>query len=292
MKNFSVVIITGLSGSGKSVALKAFEDIGYYCIDNLPIFLFKNLLELSVTSAEFRQMAIVMDSREAVFFNEFEKEYEKARAQGFDVKTLFLEAAEWRILQRYSETRRKHPLYEEGDLNKSVKTERGNFEQIKNKADMVIDTTELNVHELRKAIAERFGVSGVRVPLHVTIVSFGYKYGGAPNASLTLDVRFLPNPFFVEDLKDKTGLDPSVFDYVMKNPETGALMERVWCLVDYLLPNYEKEGKHYLTIAVGCTGGAHRSVSIVEELAGGLREKGYRITVTHRELTRKQDRQA
>ncbi len=228
-----------------------------------------------------------MDSREAVFFDNFQIVFEKAVAQGFQVKTLFIEAVEWRLLQRYSETRRVHPLHEEGDLKKSIETERSNFEQIKSRADIVIDSTEMNVHELGKAIKERFGISEEKIPLHITLMSFGYKYGGAPNSSLTLDVRFLPNPFFVPELKEKTGLDPMVSDFVMKNPETVSLLKRVWDLLDYLLPNYEKEGKHYLTLAVGCTGGAHRSVTIVEELAKQLKQRGYRITVNHRELTRR-----
>ncbi len=292
MKNLSVVvIITGLSGSGKSVALKALEDLGFYCIDNLPISLFKNLLELSETTAEFRRLAIVMDSREGVFFDQYQNEYRKALAQGFKITTLFLEAADWRLLQRYSETRRAHPLHAEGDLNQSIETERKNFDIIKNQADVVVDTTELNVHELREAVTARFGVDGQQLPLHITLMSFGYKYGGAPNASLTLDVRFLPNPFFEESLREKTGLDQAVSDYVIQNPETVKLLKKLWDMLVYLLPQYKKEGKHYLTVAVGCTGGAHRSVAIVEELAKRLKEKEYRITVNHREIARRQERQ-
>lgn len=287
MKKVSIVVITGMSGSGKSVALRALEDAGYFCIDNLPLSLFPQLLELPERSYDFAKLALVMDARGPQFFSAFESERRKLLERGAVIRTIYLYADEEVILRRYSETRRIHPLHREGSLRFSIKREREKFESLREVADLSIDTSTLSFHQLRKKIQDAFGPAGESVPLHLTLMSFGYSYGVPVDANLVVDVRFLPNPYFVPDLKERDGRDDEVSDFVLDNPDARTLSRHLWDLISFLLPFYAKEGKHYLTLAIGCTGGVHRSVAMVEWLTGRLAGGNCRLSVTHRELERR-----
>jgi RNase adapter protein RapZ len=284
MKDVSIVVITGMSGSGKSIALRALEDIGYFCIDNLPISLLPKLLELSKTTSELTRFALVMDVRGPMFLSDFDKTCHDAMKEGYHIKIVFLDANDMVLLRRFSETRRKHPLDREGALEDSIRLERLDFDHLKEIADLVIDTSTMSVHTLRQTMQEKFGAADYKVPIHISLVSFGYKNGVPTDANIVIDVRFLPNPYFVPELKDLTGLDASVADFVLSRDVTRQFLEYYGQLLSFLLPYYEKEGKHYLTIGVGCTGGRHRSVAIVEALAARMPESGHLVTVTHREL--------
>jgi RNase adapter protein RapZ len=281
-----IIVITGMSGSGKSVALRALEDTGFYCVDNLPVFLLPKLLEMSGSSKEFSRFALVMDIRGPDFLSDYEKALAQATESGYQIRTVFLDARDEIILRRFSETRRKHPRDHEGALLDSIAQERQDYDRIKGFADLVLDTSDCSVHELRDRMQEHFGPSGIRHPMNISLISFGFKHGLPSDASLVIDVRFLPNPFFIPELKDKTGLDKGVSDFVLKHEATKQFLEHYRKFLEFLLPYYKKEGKHYLTIGVGCTGGVHRSVAIVEALASALNPEELRLTVTHRELNR------
>ncbi|MCB1154592.1 MAG: RNase adapter RapZ [Deltaproteobacteria bacterium] len=284
----SIVVLTGLSGSGKSVALRALEDMGYFAIDNLPVSLLAKLLELSGTHSQFKHIALVMDSRNPDFFSKFGDVYAATLSGGYNIQLIFLDAPDEVLARRYSETRRKHP-YESGALMDAIRSERERFERIREMADATIDTSHYSVHELRRIIEERFGIDTDKPRMHVDLMSFGFKHGLPLEADLVFDVRFLPNPFFVPELRSFTGLEKNVAHYVLDRDETGEFIRRISELIAFLLPWYEKEGKHYLTIAVGCTGGVHRSVAIIEKLAADLPLSDHPVTVTHRELNRKKN---
>lgn len=287
MKDVSIVVITGMSGSGKSIAIRALEDVGYFCIDNMPIALLPKLLELSDTaSSEFTRFALVMDCRGPHFVKEFDKARRAAIETGYPLHTVFLDASDEMLLRRYSETRRKHPLDVDGDLLNAVRREREDMANLREVADEVIDTSNLSVHELRREIQDRFSATADKFPLRLTIKSFGYKFGVPTDANLVFDVRFLPNPFFIPHLKSHTGAEPEVAAYVLDHDVTKRFLEYLRDLLQFLLPYYEKEGKHYLTVAIGCTGGVHRSVAIVEHLAATFRTGRHQINVVHRDLKR------
>lgn len=281
-----VVIITGVSGSGKSSALKALEDAGYYCIDNLPIIFLDRLLDLSGrTAGEVSKIALVVDARELRFLAEAPRVIEEVRRGGAVVEIVFFDAQDEALLRRYSETRRKHPM--SGADNKSVPeaiaAERQALQALKDLADEVVDTTQLNVHELKRLMHQRF-VGGAVGHMGVTIVSFGYRYGLPTHADLVLDVRFLPNPYFVPELKAHPGTDPRVSSYVLKQPDAQTFLDKAADLALFLLPRYRQEGKSYLTMAVGCTGGRHRSVAISTELARRLEGHGSSVRLWHRDV--------
>jgi UPF0042 nucleotide-binding protein len=280
-----VVIITGVSGSGKSTALRALEDAGFYCVDNLPIVFLEKLLELSAhTAGEVTRIALVVDAREGRFLGEAPRIIEEVRRAGARVDVVFLEASDETLVRRYSETRRRHPLaVGAGTVEEGVAAERLALSGLKAVANEVIDSSTLNVHELKRLVHARF-VSGEVGRMGVTVVSFGFRYGVPSNADLVFDVRFLPNPFFVPELKPHPGTDPRVQSYVLGQADAGGFIDRTVDLCSFLLPRYRTEGKSYLTIAVGCTGGRHRSVAIAVALAKRLEEIGTDVRLWHRDV--------
>jgi UPF0042 nucleotide-binding protein len=280
-----VVILTGVSGSGKTTALRAMEDAGFYCVDNLPIVFLEKLLELSGhTAGEVSRMALVVDAREGRFLAEAPRIIRELRQKGADVEVLFLDASDESLVRRYSETRRRHPLAGEGGtVPDGIAAERRTLEAIKAIADEVIDTTPLNVHELKRLVTRRF-VVGEESRLGVTVVSFGFRFGIPTHADLVLDVRFLPNPFFIPELKPFPGTDPRVSEFVLGQPDARAFLDRLVELLAFLLPRYRAEGKSYLTIGIGCTGGKHRSVAVAAALTARLEADGQPVRLWHRDV--------
>ncbi len=257
-----LVIVTGLSGSGKSTALKALEDIGYLTIDNLPVVLLPKFLAIRKESGGYIRMAVGMDAREPELATHFESVYGEAREMGYELSLLFLEATDNSLVNRFSETRRPHHLAKGGDILSAIKSEREYLAPLRRLADDVIDSSSLKAPALREMVIERFTHAGEKPEMAVEVLSFGFKNGLPPEADLMVDVRFLPNPFYLEKLRNLDGRDGPVMDYVLSAPETRGFLERFIEMLRYLLPLYRKEGKSYLTIAVGCTGGQHRSVAV------------------------------
>ncbi len=280
-----VVILTGVSGSGKSTALRALEDAGFYCVDNLPIVFLEKLLELSGhTAGEVSRIALVVDAREGRFLGDAPRVIQEVRQQGNDVQVLFLDASDDSLVRRYSETRRRHPLAGEGgSVPEGISAERRALADLKAIADEVIDTTTLNVHELKRLVARRFAGGGA-ARLGVTVVSFGFRFGIPTHADMVLDVRFLPNPYFIPELKPFPGTDPRVSGFVLGQPDAKAFLDRLSDLCGFLLPRYRTEGKSYLTIAIGCTGGKHRSVALAGVLAERLEAAGQPVRLWHRDV--------
>jgi UPF0042 nucleotide-binding protein len=278
-----VAILTGVSGSGKSTALRALEDAGFYCVDNLPVILLDKLLELSGhTAGEVSRIALVVDAREGRFLPDAPRLIQEVRQKGADVELIFLDASDESLVRRYSETRRRHPLAGEGDVRDGIAAERRALADLKALADEVIDTTTLNVHELKRLVTRRFAGEGGR--LGVTVVTFGFRFGIPSHADLVLDVRFLPNPYFVPELRPFPGTDPRVSGFVLGQPDARAFLDRISDLLGFLVPRYRAEGKSYLTIAIGCTGGKHRSVALAEALAARLGEGGQPVRIWHRDV--------
>jgi RNase adapter protein RapZ len=278
-----LVILTGLSGSGKSTVLKAFEDMGYYCVDNLPVELIPIFAELHAAGgSEFGRAALLVDAREGTQLDKLPGLLRHLRRE-HPIILVYIEAKEEALLRRYSETRRPHPLGRNFSVRESLNHERALMEPIRKLADVVIDTSQFNVHELRHFINERFKLESKR-PLLVSLVSFGYKYGVPSDADLMFDVRFLPNPHFVAKLQRFTGMDPKVRQYIQSFPQTGEFLRRIQGLLTYLIPHYIDEGKSYLTIAFGCTGGKHRSVMMAEWMQKALEKKGFATRVLHRDI--------
>jgi RNase adapter protein RapZ len=277
-----LVIITGLSGSGKASVLKAFEDLGYYCVDNLPVELIPRFAELVGQSSEINRTALVVDVREGTQLDSLPAIVNSVKRL-LPTKVIFLEADEAILVRRYSETRRPHPLGTDTPVKSSLATERRHLRSIRAMADLVIDTSRFNVHELRSYITERFQKQESDKNILVSFVSFGFKHGVPDDADLLFDVRFLPNPHFVPEFRPLTGRDPKVAKYIRSFPQTKEFIQRISDLLIYLLPHYIREGKSYLTIAFGCTGGQHRSVMIAEEVGKRLHKAGYRMKVVHRD---------
>ncbi len=282
-----LVVVTGLSGSGKSTALRALEDLGFFCIDNLPVVLLPRLLELSaLTREEVRKFALVVDAREGGYLDRAPEVLEDARRAGHHVHVLFLEASDETLLRRYSETRRRHPLSPEGPVAEGIARERALLQSLREVADESVDTSELTVHQLKQLVQDRFAAApGDTAPV-VTVMSFGFKHGLPPQADLLFDVRFLPNPHFVDALRPKSGLDAEVATYVLNRPETETFLTKVEDLLRWLLPLYERERKSYLTVAIGCTGGRHRSVAVAERLVERLAAHDVETRVRHRDVDR------
>jgi UPF0042 nucleotide-binding protein len=284
-QGIQVVILTGVSGSGKSTALRALEDAGFYCVDNLPIIIVEKLLELSAhTAGEVSRIALGVDAREGRFLAEAPRVIRELRQQGAEVEIVFLDSTDESLIRRYSETRRRHPLAGEGTVADGIAAERLALAELKALADEVIDTTTLNVHELKKLVTRRFAAAGENTRLGVTVVSFGFRFGIPTHADLVLDVRFLPNPYFVPELRPYPGTDPKVADYVLSQPDARAFLERLQDLLAFLLPRYRSEGKSYLTIAIGCTGGKHRSVALAAALSERLSAAGQPSRLWHRDV--------
>jgi UPF0042 nucleotide-binding protein len=281
-----LVIITGLSGSGKVSALKVFEDLGYYCVDNLPLDLVPSFAELIVESREPIDGAMVVDIREGTRLDRLPT-IVKALKQRLDTTLIYLEADSSVLMRRFSETRRPHPLGTTSSVERSIVAERRRLDPIRNIADILLDTTKFNVHELRAHLTEAFQKDAPRQKsLLISTVSFGFKNGVPEGADLVFDVRFLPNPHFVPEFRPLTGRHPKVAKYIRSFPQTQEFIQRVAELLVYLLPHYMEEGKSYLTIAFGCTGGQHRSVMIAEEMKKRLAKSGYRVKVEHRDSPR------
>jgi RNase adapter protein RapZ len=278
-----LVIITGMSGSGKASVLKAFEDLGYYCVDNLPVGLIPRFAELVGQSSEIARTALVVDVREGRQLEELPAIVKSVKRM-IATKMIFLEASDAVLLRRYSETRRPHPLGTDAPVKTSLTAERRHLHHIRTMADLVIDTSKFNVHELRAHIIDRFQKKEKRRNILVSCVSFGFKQGLPEDADLVFDVRFLPNPHFVPEFRPLTGRHPKVAKYIRSFPQTAEFIQKISELLIYLLPHYIHEGKSYLTIAFGCTGGQHRSVMIAEDVAKRLKQAGYRIKVAHRDM--------
>jgi UPF0042 nucleotide-binding protein len=277
-----LVIITGMSGAGKASALKAFEDLGYYAVDNLPVGLIENFAELVRDTLEIDRAALVVDIREGSRLDKL-PEVLRSIKRSLRMTVLFLEAKDDALVRRYSETRRPHPLGRQKSVMSSLHSERERMKPVRDVADVVIDTTKFNVHELRSFINERFGAGNRDHNLLISCVSFGFRQGVPEDADLMFDVRFLPNPHFIPEFRPFTGRHPKVAKYIRSFPQTKEFIKRISELLIYLLPHYVKEGKSYLTIAFGCTGGKHRSVLIAEEVKKRLAKAGYPVKVVHRD---------
>ena len=289
-----IVVITGLSGSGMSSATNAFEDLGYFCVDNLPLTLLPTFARLVQPDEDeetedgegrIKRAALVINIREGHFLSEFESQLKRLRrASGLDVFVLFFEASDDVLQRRFSETRRPHPADTGDGLLASIRAERAAMADIRAHADLIIDTSEHNVHTLRRYLIERFSPDLRGTPMRVQVLSFGHKYGGPRDLDLLFDVRHLPNPHFVPELRPYSGNDRRVVEYLRTKPETVETLERFGSLLDYLLPLYQREGKSYVTVGIGCTGGRHRSVMVANALARRLRRDGFDASAVHRDV--------
>jgi UPF0042 nucleotide-binding protein len=278
-----LVILTGLSGSGKGSVLKTFEDLGYYCVDNLPVALIPTFSELYEGGrGEVERAALLVDAREGEQIEKLPGIYRKLSAERA-ATLVFIEASDATIQRRFSETRRPHPLGQGRSMAEGIREERRRMAPIRRLADIIIDTTKFNVHELRQHVIERFQKAGRR-PLLVSVVSFGFRYGIPADADLVFDARFLPNPHFVPRLRQFSGKDPRVARYIRSFPQTGEFLRRIESLLAYLIPHYIREGKSYLTVALGCTGGRHRSVALAEVIRRALQRRGHAAKVVHRDI--------
>jgi len=277
-----LVILTGLSGSGKGSVLNTFEDLGFYCVDNLPVKLIPTFSELYVEGVEIERAALLVDAREGEQIDKLPTIYRKLSAEQ-PATLVFVEASDEVLKRRFSETRRPHPLSHGGSIAEGIAAERHRMAPIRRLADVIIDTSKFTVHELRQFIIDKFQRPGSR-PLLVSVVSFGFRYGIPSDADLVFDVRFLPNPHFVPKLRPFSGKDPKVARYIRSFPQTGEFLRRIESLLAYLIPLYIREGKSYLTVALGCTGGRHRSVALAEVIRRYLQKKKYSAKVVHRDI--------
>jgi RNase adapter protein RapZ len=279
-----ILIITGLSGSGKSTAVRALEDEGFFCLDNLPVTLFSTFIELVENSKErVRDVGLVMDIRGRDFLKGYEKVIQEIGEAGHSVEILFLDATDEVLIRRFSETRRRHPALEGGSVSEGIRFEREQLAGLRRLATTLIDTSELNVHQLRELIIARIkGEQGAR-EMTVHLQSFGYRFGIPLEADMVMDVRFLPNPHFIPELKKFSGLDPKVREFVLEKADTRIFLEKFQDMMEFLLPGYRREGKSYLTVSIGCTGGRHRSVVVVEALKDFFADKNVNLRITHRD---------
>ena len=280
-----VVVLTGLSGSGKSLAARAFEDLGYFCIDNLPVTLIPVLIDLITrTRGHIERVALVVDVREGELLRDFPRIISDLRNRQVSLRIVYFEASNEVLIRRFSETRRPHPLDAGRGLEDAIAREREALNEVRELSDRILDTSRYNAHQLRAFLRSEFEPGEAQAPIAVSVVSFGFKYGLPPDADLVFDVRFVPNPFFVPGLRTKTGLDPEVIAYLDLQEEYRGFIEKTSDLLEFLLPSYVKEGKTYLTIAVGCTGGKHRSVAASEAFGDHLTRSGFPARITHRDI--------
>ena len=284
----SFLIITGLSGSGMSSATDSLEDLGYFCVDNLPLTMLSTFGRLLVPSSDgspaIEKAALVINIRERHFLSEFPNELKKLAKRNLSPYVIFFEASDEVLQRRFSETRRPHPADNGKGLTAAIKDERNELEKIRNMADLIIDTSGHTVHTLRRLIVQKFSGLDEGVPLKVEVVSFGHKYGPPQGLDLLLDVRHLPNPYFQHDLKHLVGEDPAIIEYLLAEPEVTETIDRFTDLLQFLLPRYQREGKSYLTIGIGCTGGRHRSVMVANSINKALKQQGFDSTVRHRDM--------
>ena len=288
-KRIDLVIVTGMSGAGKTVAIQSFEDLGYFTIDNMPPSLVPKVIELVKHSDDNNRVALVVDMRSRLFFNEINSVLDQIDASpNIDVKILFLDATDGELVSRYKETRRSHPLAADGRILDGIKLERELLAPLKNLSQNVINTTDLTPRQLRKTISEQFSSEQNQASFHIEVMSFGFKYSLPLDADLVFDVRFLPNPYYKPELRNLTGLDKDVYDYVMDHEESKAFYQHLIGLLKPILPGYQKEGKSVLTIAIGCTGGQHRSVAFAHRLAEDLKTD-WVVNETHRDKNRRKE---
>ncbi len=281
------IIVTGMSGSGKTSVLRYLEDMGYFCIDNMPPMLIPKFAEmLSSVNGTFNDVAFIIDCRLGDMINELIEQVNILREHGYDCKVLFLDCEDETILKRYKETRRNHPLNSPDGLEASIKKERDVLKKLYTFADMIIDTTNLSAHDLRESIKQLYGSEHSINELRITVMAFGFKYGLPKEADLVFDVRCLPNPFYIDELKHRTGNDKAVQDYVMNSAASVEFMNKINDMIDFLIPLYIAEGKLSLTIAIGCTGGRHRSVTLTNKLEEHLKQTGYLAHVIYRDINR------
>lgn len=280
-----IVIITGLSGSGKSTGARVLEDEGFFCIDNLPVSLFSTFVELMEKSRDrMREVALVMDIRDPDSLRGYEKVLQEVREAGHTIEIVFFDASDEVIIRRFSETRRRHPVSITGSVPEGIRYEREQLAGLRRLATSVIDTSEFNIHQLKDSVISLVRVGGGARDMTVHLQSFGYRYGIPLESDLVMDVRFLPNPYFVRELKEFSGLDPLVREYVIDKDDTRRFLARFTDMLEFLIPGYRTEGKSYLTISTGCTGGKHRSVAITEELRDFFSDKNVIVKVTHRDI--------
>jgi len=285
--SLSFVVLTGLSGAGKSYAIKCFEDMGFFCVDNLPTTLIPTFADLTARSAQrIQRVALGVDVREGQYLPHLLEALDELRKRGHEVEVLFLEASDEVLVRRYHETRRRHPLGGDGNMLDAIRAERAAMADLREVADRIVDTSALTVHQLKDLLATRYVTPEARHGLSASLVSFGFKHGIPYDADLVFDVRFLPNPHFVRELRPLDGRAAAVREFVMGHEVSRELLARLQDLLRFLLPRYEREGKAYLTVAVGCTGGRHRSVTFVEELRRFLEGIGFSPSVVHRDLDR------
>lgn len=280
------VIVTGMSGGGKSTALKMLEDAGFYCVDNLPVSLIEKFIELIATpGSEITKVALGLDVRAGQSFTEATRILEKQKKEGYEFEILFMDASDTALVKRYKETRRVHPLAMQGRVEEGLEKEREMLQGIRVQADYIIDTSNLLTRELKEELDRIFIQNEEYNNLMITLLSFGFKYGMPADADLVFDVRFLPNPFYIDEMKQKTGNDKEVHDYVMQFEESELFLDKLSDMLTFLIPNYVKEGKYQLVVAIGCTGGQHRSVTLANELYARMKNKGsYGIKLYHREI--------
>jgi UPF0042 nucleotide-binding protein len=285
MQDVRLVIITGMSGAGKTQVVRALEDLGYFCVDNLPPMFIPKIAELCMqSSGKVNKVALVVDIRGREFFDTLLQVLEDMEKMGKNYEMLFLEASDETLIRRYKETRRRHPMSPHGRISEGISRERERVEHIRGRATHIIDTSDTTTAKLREKVNALFAGEREMERMNITVVSFGFKYGIPLDADMVFDVRFLPNPFYVESLRRKSGTVPEVGEYIWKWPITQQFMEKVTGLVDFLVPNYIKEGKSQLIIAIGCTGGLHRSVFVAGKIYEGLKKKGYKVNVEHRDV--------
>lgn len=288
-KKIKLVIVTGMSGAGKTVAIQSFEDLGYFTIDNMPPTLVPKFLQLVEGTTDNDKLALVVDMRSRSFFLQIQNVLDELEQnENIDFKILFLDAADKELVARYKETRRSHPLAADGRILDGIKLERELLAPLKNLSQNVVDTTDLTPRELRKTISEQFSNQADMLSFRIEVMSFGFKYGLPLDADLVFDVRFLPNPYYKPELRNQTGLDRDVFDYVMNHAESEEFYQHLLGLIEPILPGYQKEGKSILTIVVGCTGGQHRSVAFAQRLADDL-AKNWPVNASHRDKNRRKE---
>jgi UPF0042 nucleotide-binding protein len=287
MQNLKIIIVTGMSGSGKSTALRALEDVGFFCVDNLPVVLLPKLLEIQTDAAsEISKVALVMDLRERYFLEKYAEIFAKLKEEGHRIEILFLDASDESLLRRFRETRRAHPLCERGTVMEGIALEREKLSALRAMADKIVDTSSFNVHQLKDVIQRHFMTSTTEKRLVINLMSFGFRYGLPPEADIVLDVRFLPNPYFIEELKHLNGEDEKIQEYVMGWEESQTFLRKMLDMMEFLIPLYEKEGKSNLNVALGCTGGKHRSVVMTTRLARYFVGENYLVNVAHRDIHR------
>ncbi len=284
LKQLRLVILSGPSGAGKSTAMNVLEDLNFYCVDNLPVSLLPKFLELTLQSREISRLATVIDVREREFLKDFPSIFKEIKASRHSVELLYLEASDKVLVRRFSETRRKHLLAPDESPLEGIKRERVLLEDVKQIADKIIDTSDFNVHKLKEVIKCHIAGLASNEKLVVNFISFGYRYGVPSDVDVMMDVRFLPNPYFIDAFKGSDGREKGVRDFVINNPEANGFLKKFISLLDYLIPLYWKEGKSYLTIAVGCTGGRHRSVAMVEYFSSAIVSKKCIVRISHRDV--------